>query len=161
MQLFWSNLFSSLRKPGICISCLNTFTSLISRFISIWSKHVCIIYAWMGHRWMVNRWIVYHELEQPQKHGEQTVLQSYLYTWWGWRSQRGDHFLKFFRWNIVLHDSYQTDKTVTEFEERKQKVPGIWVKSFSRVLLSMLETICFMSCILSKLYYMNLKFDYS
>ena len=42
--------------------------------------------------------------------------------------------------NIVLHDSYQTDKIVIEIEEWKQKVPGVCVKSFSRVLLSVVET---------------------
>ena len=39
-----------------------------------------------------------------------------------------------FRWNIVLHDSYQADEIVTEIEEWKQKVLGICVKCFSRVL---------------------------
>ena len=45
-----------------------------------------------------------------------------------------------FRWNIFLHDSYQADEIVTEIEEWRQKVPGVCVKSFSRVLLSVLET---------------------
>ena len=66
------------------------------------------------------------------------------------------HFL-IFRLNIVLHDPYQADEIVTEIEEWKQKVSGVCVKSFSRVLLSVLE----ISCILKKLYYMNLKVDYS
>ena len=38
-----------------------------------------------------------------------------------------------FRLNIVLHDSYQADEIVMEIEEWKQKVPGDYVKSFSRV----------------------------
>ena len=41
------------------------FTSLTSRFISIESNHVCIIYAWIMHLWIVQCWIVYHELAQP------------------------------------------------------------------------------------------------
>ena len=60
-----------------------------------------------------------------------------------------------FRWNIVLHDSYQGDEIVIEIEELKHKVPGACVKSFSRVLISVLRHH------LKKLYYMNLKFDYS
>ena len=62
-----------------------------------------------------------------------------------------------FRWNIVLHDSYQADEIVTEIEEWKQKVLGVCVKSFSRVL----KCVGDISCILEKLYYMNLKFDYN
>ena len=46
-----------------------------------------------------------------------------------------------FRWNVVLHDSYQTDEIVTEIEEWRQKVPSVCVKSFSRVLLSVLDTL--------------------
>ena len=44
-----------------------------------------------------------------------------------------------FRWNNVLHDSYQADEVVIEIEEWKQKVPVICIKSFSRFLLSVLE----------------------
>ena len=51
-----------------------------------------------------------------------------------------------FRWNVVVHDSYQADEIVTEIEEWKQKV----VKCVGDII-----------CILKKLYYMNLKFDYS
>ena len=46
-----------------------------------------------------------------------------------------------FRLNIVVHDSYQTDEIVTEIEEWKQKVADKYVKSFIRVLLSVLETL--------------------
>ena len=46
----------------------------------------------------------------------------------------------FFRLNILLHDSYQADEIVMEIKEWKQKVPIVYVKSFSRVLLSVLET---------------------
>ena len=41
--------------------------------------------------------------------------------------------ISIFRLNIVLHDSYQADEIVMEIEEWKQKVPGDYVKSFSRV----------------------------
>ena len=71
-------------------------------------------------------------------------------------SERRPFFL-IFRWNIVLHDSYQADEIVTEIEEWKQKVLGVCVESFSRVL----KCVGGISCILEKLYYMNLKFDYS
>ena len=43
-------------------------------------------------------------------------------------------------------DSYQADEIVTEIEEWKQKV---------------MKCVGDISCILKKLYYMNLKFDYS
>ena len=48
-------------------------------------------------------------------------------------------FVFIFRLNIVLHDSYQADKTVKEIEAWEQKVPDYYVKSFSRVLLGVLE----------------------
>ena len=44
------------------------------------------------------------------------------------------------RLNIVQCDSYQADEIVMEIEEWKQKVVDYYVKSFSRVLLSVLET---------------------
>ena len=44
------------------------------------------------------------------------------------------------RLNIVQHDSYQADEIVMEIEEWKQKVVDDYVKSFSRVLLGVLET---------------------
>ena len=92
-----------------------------------------------------------------QKHGEQTVLQNYLHD-----VDKGvteETIFLIFRWNIVLHNSYQVELKNIEIEEWKQKVPGVCVKSCSTVLLSVLET--HVSCILKKLYYMNLKFDYS
>ena len=52
-------------------------------------------------------------------------------------SDRGPFLI--FRWNNVLHDSYQADEVVIEIEEWKQKVPVICIKSFSRFLLSVLE----------------------
>ena len=50
-------------------------------------------------------------------------------------------FIFIFRLNIVLRDSYQADEIVMEIKEWKQKVPSDSVKSFSRVLLSVLETL--------------------
>ena len=44
------------------------------------------------------------------------------------------------RLNIVQRDSYQADEIVMEIEEWKQKVADDYVKSFSRVLLGVLET---------------------
>ena len=74
-----------------------------------------------------------------QKHGEQTVLQNYLHD--EDKGVREETIFLIFRWNIVLHDSYQADEIVIEIEEWKQKVPGICVKlCFGRVLLSVLET---------------------
>ena len=70
-----------------------------------------------------------------QKHGEQAVIQNYLH---------GED--KGVRENIVLHDSYQADEIVTEIEEWKQKV---------------MKYVGDISCILKKLYYMNLKFGYN
>ena len=49
-------------------------------------------------------------------------------------------FIFIFRLNIVLRDSYQADEIVMEIEEWKQKVADDYVKSFSRVLLGVLET---------------------
>ena len=45
-----------------------------------------------------------------------------------------------FRWNIVLHDSYQADEIVIEIKKWKQKVSGVCVKRIIRDLLSVLET---------------------
>ena len=50
-----------------------------------------------------------------------------------------DLFLKSFKLNIVTHDLYQANEIVMEIEEWKQKVPGVHVKSFMRVLLSVIE----------------------
>ena len=72
-----------------------------------------------------------------QKHGEQTVPQNYLCD--EDKGVREETIFLIFRWNIVLHDSYQADKIVIEIEEWKQKVPGVCVKSCSRVILSVLR----------------------
>ena len=73
-----------------------------------------------------------------QKHGEQRVMQNYLHD--EDKGVREETIFLIFRWNIGLHDSYQPDEIVTEIEEWKQKVPGVCVKSFSRVVLNVLET---------------------
>ena len=49
-------------------------------------------------------------------------------------------FIFTFRFNIVLRDLYQADKIVMKIEEWEQKVQDGYVESFSRVLLSVLET---------------------
>ena len=49
-------------------------------------------------------------------------------------------FIFIFSLNIVLRDLYQTDEIVMEIEEWKEKVPDNYVKSFIKVLLSVLET---------------------
>ena len=64
-----------------------------------------------------------------QKHGEQTVMQNYLHD--EDKGVREETIFLIFRWNIVLHDSYQADEIVTEIEEWRQKVPGVCVKSFN------------------------------
>ena len=82
-------------------------------------------------------------------------MQNYLYD--EDKGVREETIFLNFRWNIVLHDSYQADEIVTEIEEWKQKVLGVCVESFSRIL----RCVGGISFILEKLYYMNLKFDYS
>ena len=49
-------------------------------------------------------------------------------------------FIFIFRLNIGLHDSYQADEIVMATEKWKHKVPDDYVKSFSRVLLGVLES---------------------
>ena len=49
-------------------------------------------------------------------------------------------FIFISRLNIVQRDSYQADEIVMEVEEWKQKVVDDYVRSFSRVLLGVLET---------------------
>ena len=49
-------------------------------------------------------------------------------------------FIFISRLNIVQRDSCQADEIVMEIEEWKQKVAEDYVKSFSRVLLGVLET---------------------
>ena len=79
-----------------------------------------------------------------QKHGEQKVMQNYQHG--DDKGVREEAIFLIFRWNNVLHDSYQADEIVAEMEESKQKV---------------IKCVGDNSCILKKLYYMNLKFDYS
>ena len=49
-------------------------------------------------------------------------------------------FIFISRLNIVQRDSYQADEIVMKIEEWKQKVVDDYVKSFSRVLIGVLET---------------------
>ena len=73
-----------------------------------------------------------------EKHGKWAVLKNYIHDK-GKGAERAP-FIFVFRLNIVLHDSYQVDEIVMEIEEWKEKVPGNSVKSFRRVLFSLLET---------------------
>ena len=73
-----------------------------------------------------------------EKHEEQTVLQNYLHD--ENKGVREETIFLIFRWIIVLHNLYQADEIVIEIKEWKQKVLSVCVKSFSRVLLSVLET---------------------
>ena len=73
-----------------------------------------------------------------QKHGEQTNMQNYLHD--EDKGVREETIVLILRRNIVIHDSYKADEIVKEIEEWKQKVLDVCVKSFSRVLLSVLET---------------------
>ena len=119
--------------------------------ILIFGSPVCAPLILRHYYW--NGWWPW--LNNIQKHGEQTVMQNYIHD--EDKGVREETIFLIFRWNIVLHDSYQADEIVTEIEEWKQKVLGVCVKSFSRVL----KCVGGISCILEKLYYMNLKFDYS
>ena len=46
--------------------------------------------------------------DNVQKYGEQTVMQNYLHD--EDKGVREEIVFLIFRWNIVLHDSYQADK---------------------------------------------------
>ena len=83
-------------------------------------------------------------LERQTESGEQKVMQNYLHD--EDKGVREETIFLIFRWNIVLHDSYQADEIVTEIEEWKQKV---------------IKCVEGNSCILKTLHYMNFKFDYS
>ena len=50
-----------------------------------------------------------------QKHREQTVMQNYLND--EDKRVREETIFSIFRWNIVLHDSYQRDEILIEIEE--------------------------------------------
>ena len=74
-----------------------------------------------------------------QKHGEQAVMQNYLND--ENKQVREETIFLIFRWNIVLHDSYQANEIVTEIEEWKQKVLGTVSKTLAEFYsLSVLET---------------------
>ena len=66
-------------------------------------------------------------------------MQNYLHD--EDKGVREEAIFLIFRWNVVLHDSYQADEIVIEIEEWRQKVRSVCVKSFSRVLLSVLDTL--------------------
>ena len=66
-------------------------------------------------------------------------MQNYLHD--EDKGVREEAIFLIFRWNVLLHDSFQADEIVTEIEKWRQKVPSVCVKSFSRVLLSVLDTL--------------------
>ena len=82
-----------------------------------------------------------------QKHGEQAVLQNYLYD--EDTGVREETIFSIFRRNIFLHDSYQAHEVVIETRKWKQKFLGICVKSFS----SLIKCVGDIGCILNKLYH--------
>ena len=77
------------------------------------------------------------ETTYREKRGEREVLQNYQLDE-GKGVRKETIFIS--RQNIVQRDSYQTDEIVMEIEEWKQKVADDYVKSYSRVLLGVLET---------------------
>ena len=127
------------------ISPQNMFSVLIFGS-SICAPLIPCHYFWNG-RWP---WLEQHRNMESRQSCWTTYMMRIK------ESERETIFL-IFRWYIVLHSSYQADEIVTEIEEWKQKVLGICVESFSRVL----KCVGDISCILEKLYYMNLKLDYS
>ena len=50
-------------------------------------------------------------------------------------------FIFIFRLNIVLYNSHHADENVMKIQNWKQKLPDDCVRSFSRVLLNVLETL--------------------
>ena len=75
-----------------------------------------------------------------QKYGEQAVCKTTYMTRVKGSERRPIIFI--FRLNIILHDSYQVYRWNCHGNRgmEVQKVPGNYVKSFSRFLLSLLET---------------------
>ena len=69
---------------------------------------------------------------------EREVLQNYQHDKCEGSERRPFIFIS--RLNILQHDSYHTDEIVMEIEKWKQKIVDDCVKSFSRVLLGVLET---------------------
>ena len=116
------------------------------------SKNVCVISKVHYFDFLVSCLYTFNPLLLPlkcvtdslccnkkQKHGELAVLQDYLHDE-GKRVGEETIYFFIFSLNIVLHDSYQADEMVMEIDESKQKVPGDYVKNFSRVLLCGLQT---------------------
>ena len=55
-------------------------------------------------------------------------MQNYLHD--EDKGVREETFFLIFRWNFVLHDSYQPDEILKEIEEWKQRVPGVCQKLY-------------------------------
>ena len=73
-----------------------------------------------------------------QNHGQQAISKTTYMTRVKGSESRPLIFI--FRLNIFLHDSYQVHETVIEIQEWKQKILGNFAKSYTRTLLSLLET---------------------
>ena len=71
-------------------------------------------------------------------------------------------FIFISRLNIVQRDSYQADEIVMQIEEWKQNVVDDYVKSFSRVLLEVLDTsiLSLRNCIILTFFVLQ-QFDHS
>ena len=77
--------------------------------------------------------------QHREKRGEREVVQNYQYDK-GVKGSERRPFILISTLNIVQRNLYQSDEIVMEIEEWKQKVADDYVKSFSRVLLGVLET---------------------
>ena len=86
-------------------------------------------YHWNGRRY----WLRRHTEESGQSRKIINTIRV--------KSLEGRAFIFIFKLNTVLSNSYQVDEIVMDIEEWKQKVPDDYVKSFSRVLLGLSETL--------------------
>ena len=113
-----NNCHSKVHYFNFLVSCLYTFNPLS-----------------LSLKWVMT--LV--ETTYREKGGERQVLQNYQHD--RVNGSERTPFIFISRLNITQHDSHQADEIVMEIEERKQKVADDYVKSFSRVLLGVLETL--------------------
>ena len=76
--------------------------------------------------------------QHTERNVEREVLENYQLD--EGKGAERKPFIFISRLNIVQRDSFHADEIVMEIEEWKQKVADDYVKSFSRVLLGVLET---------------------
>ena len=74
-----------------------------------------------------------------QKHGEWTVLQNSILD--KGKGIREETINFCFKLNIVLQDLYQADDLLLEIKAWKQKIPSVYVKSFSKTLFKVVSFI--------------------